>query len=309
MTRRCGRVLALLLALTVTIPATAEPSVRDQVRVELLDRINRDRERHGLRPVELDKVASEIADQYCGAQVETGTRGHFSIDGLAPYMRYSFAGVHDNVLENAASWSARDVVPESVITELAQKSHSEMIAEIPPKNGHRKAILDPYVTHVGIGVSWGGSEVRIVEALLRRHLEWTSARQRAVPGERIRFGARVLNATESIAGVTIHHEPFPYRLSRDRANTIDSYGLPPVWLRLERDRPRSAIVSATGPERNPRYSVDGDRISFDLALSNGRGIYTIVVWLRRAGEERPFAATNLSVIADWPAEQASTSSR
>lgn len=282
--------------------------IEQEVRAGLLDRINRDRERHGLAPVLLDEQSSRIADAYCSVQVETGTRGHFSTDGLSPYMRYSFAGIHDAVLENAAAWTAKEVVPDDLINRLAQKSHSEMIAEIPPADGHRRAILDPHVTHVGIGVSWGGREVRIVEALLRRYLGWESTRQKMTEGESARFVARVLDPrATTVESVSVHYEPFPYRLTRERANMIDTYGLPPELLRYERARPSSPLDAAS---RNramvPAFELRGDLLSFDLVPSSGRGIYTIVVWARRPGDARPFAATNLAVVVDAAGDRVST---
>lgn len=291
--------LSLIVLTTLTPSSSARESVHEQVKLELLDRINRDRERHGLAPVLIDSAASRIADSYCGAQVENGTRGHFTTDGLAPYMRFSFAGIHDAVLENAAAWSARAIVPDALISELAQKSHSAMIAELPPDDGHRKAILDPHATHVGIGLAWGGKEVRLVEVLLRRHLEWRSKRQRAFVGETVRYEARLLDPATVVEDIRVHYEPFPYRLSRERANSIDSYGLPAEWLRLERSRSASPLDAATRRlHSNPAYDLKGDQLSFDLSFSNGRGVYTIVVWVRSPDDSHSFEATNLSVLVD-----------
>ncbi len=298
--------LALLLSLTASRQLMAQP-IRDQVRAELLDRINRDRARHELPLVVLDEQVSQLADAYCGLQVETGTRGHFTIDGFSPYMRYSFEGIHDTVLENAASWSARDPVPVNLISELAQRSHTEMIAEIPPDDGHRRAILDPYATHVGIGVSWGGREVRVIEALLRRYLEWELVRQRLQEGDSFRYEARLLDPMLYVDSVTIHWEPIPYRLTRERANTIDGYSLPGEWLRLERERRASPLDAALRHHPRHTLSVDGDRISFELTPAKGRGIYTVVVWLRSSAHGSPFAATNLSVVVE--AAAASTTVR
>ena len=70
---------------------------RATLRHEVLRLINADRQAHGLRPVALDAEASALADAYCRQQIANGTTGHFTIDGLAPYMRYSFGGGNDGV--------------------------------------------------------------------------------------------------------------------------------------------------------------------------------------------------------------------
>lgn len=297
---RYAAIAGLLIVLAVPSSASVA-GVREQVRSVLLERINGDRARHDLPPVAFDLAASEIADQYCGRQIEEGTRGHFSTDGLPPYMRYSFAGLDGAVLENAAAWSAREVVPEQMVPDLALKSHSEMITEIPPNNGHRRVILDPQATHAGIGVSWGGGEVRIIEVFFRRHLEWQSKTQKVHAGDVRRYQARILDRGSVVEAVTVHHEPFPYRLSRDRANRIDSYALPAEWMRMERERktsPLDAVIRKGAAPRVPGFRVADETVSFDLEFSNGRGIYTIVVWVRLPGESHAIEATNLSVVAE-----------
>lgn len=310
--RRAGFVLAIAFACMSALawsPRVLAAPVRDQVRAELLDRINRDRARHNLPLVALDEHASRVADAYCATQVETGTRGHFTTDGLSPYMRYSFEGIHDTVLENAASWSARDPVPENRISELAQRSHTEMIAEIPPDDGHRRAILDPDATHVGIGVSWGGREVRVIEALLRRHVAWEAVRQKLYGNESFRYRARLLDPSYHVDAVTVHYEPMPYRLTRERANTIDSYSLPGEVLKIERERPSSPLDAALRNHPRQTLTVDRDRLSFELVPSKGRGIYTIVVWLRSPQQSVPFAATNLAVLVEDAAAPATVGTR
>src|SRR5688572_18507930 len=82
---------------------------------DLLVLINKDRAAHGLKPVQLDPHASEVADAYCRRQIKNGTTGHFTIDGQSPYMRYSFAGGNDGLSENAAAWSANYSFAEEVI--------------------------------------------------------------------------------------------------------------------------------------------------------------------------------------------------
>ena len=87
-------------------PGEVHGRTRFTLRQELLRLINRDRKQFGLTPVDLDASVSTLGDQYCRQQIKDGTSGHFGMDGLSPYMRYSFAGGNDGVSENAAAWSA-----------------------------------------------------------------------------------------------------------------------------------------------------------------------------------------------------------
>src|SRR5207247_11091047 len=95
--------LLVALALVITAPLALGGGAADETRFtlrdELLRLINRDRKQFGLSAVQLDPFASVIADNYCNLQIRNGTSGHFTVDGQAPYMRYSFAGGNDVVSE------------------------------------------------------------------------------------------------------------------------------------------------------------------------------------------------------------------
>src|SRR5690348_8589910 len=115
----------ITLALALLATPTAHSDV-DETRATLRDRmvrlINRDREAYGLPPVQLDLASSAVGDTYCERQIRNGTTGHFTIDGLAPYMRYSFAGGNDGVSENAAAWSADYAFNERALYEMLGRS-------------------------------------------------------------------------------------------------------------------------------------------------------------------------------------------
>src|SRR5215472_15733752 len=96
----------VIFAATLAQGEGAVDETRIALRQEFLRLVNRDRTSFGLPPVTLDPFSSSVTDNYCRAQIRNGTTGHFTIDGQAPYMRYSFAGGNDAVSENAAAWSA-----------------------------------------------------------------------------------------------------------------------------------------------------------------------------------------------------------
>ena len=47
-----------------------------------------------------------------------------------------------------------------------------MMDERPPDDGHRQTILNPLLTHVGIGLAQVGGEFRITEEFSRVAFEW-----------------------------------------------------------------------------------------------------------------------------------------
>ena len=149
-------------------------ATRTTLREHVLKLINRDRKIYNLPPVQLDLEASAIGDDYCRRQIQNGTNGHFTTDGLAPYMRYSFAGGNDGLSENAAAWSANYMFSERALYEMSRRSQDAMMAEVPPHDGHKRTILDPHATHVGIGLAWERSEFRLVHEFIRRYVRWTT---------------------------------------------------------------------------------------------------------------------------------------
>lgn len=295
------RFILLAVLAAVVLPLGAEDGTidRDALRTALFERINRDRERHRLPPVRLDLRASRIADEYCFRQIENGTRGHFTSDGLPPYMRYSFSGIFDKVLENAAAWSARQPLPEHLVPRMLETSHNEMLMELPPNDGHRKAILDPWATDVGIGFAWNGVEVRLVQVFFRRGVEWIGPRQKVMAGESGRYRMKLADAL-SVEEITVHYEPAPYRLSRERANQIGGYALPPVWQRWlppMRTAPFDSAIGRAHADGEPRFTRRDNELELDVRFSNGPGIYTIVVWTRPDQNSPAVGMTNLSVVA------------
>src|SRR5579872_6750510 len=124
---------AALLLVSAPLAEGGAPieETRTTLRHEVLRMINDDRRAYGLAPVALDPEASATADVYCRAQIANGTTGHFTIDGLAPYMRYSFAGGNDGVSENAAAWSANYTFSDRAIYGIVRQSEQAMIADKP----------------------------------------------------------------------------------------------------------------------------------------------------------------------------------
>jgi uncharacterized protein YkwD len=144
---------AVLLATPQAQGRPAVQEIRDSLRLVHLQHINRERERHGLPAVRLDSLSSVIADRFCERQLREGTTGHYLTDGRTPYMRYSVAGGGDGLSQNVAAWSANYIFSDAMLPDLMHQSLSAMLAEVPPDDGHRRTVLDPHATHVGIGLA------------------------------------------------------------------------------------------------------------------------------------------------------------
>jgi len=270
--------LAILLASTLAQGEGPIDETRFTLRQEFLRLINSDRKHHGLKPVELDAWTSTLADEYCRAQIRNGTTGHFTTDGQSPYMRYSFAGGNDGVSENAAAWSASYRFSDRALYEMIRRSEEAMMAESAPHDGHRRTILDPFATHVGIGLAWEKGEFRLTQEFVRHYIAWTRRLPRvATINEKITAAGRAERGFVADA-ISVHYEPLPQPMSPITANMIDTYSL---------------------PERRHDYAVNaGSDFSFAVPFTDGPGIYTIVVWVRRPDDKESIPASNVSIRVD-----------
>lgn len=311
------RLMALMVAALIAGAPLAQgegPSdeTRTTLRFEILRQINRDRAALGLGAVVLDGELSALSDVYCRRQIRSGTTGHFTIDGLTPYMRYSFAGVNDGVSENAAAWSASYTFTDRALYDMARRSQEAMMAEKPPHDGHRKTILDPHATHVGIGLAWEKGEFRIVQNFVRRYITWTRPLPRAAgPGEPVSLAAKSI-AGYRIEAISVHHEPIPEEMPPHVANAMSSYRLPDnridylprlrSYIRPRHDGTFNLVREEYRDGRRGDFTVSGDgNFNFTVPLREGPGVYTVVVWVTRKGETTPIGASNVSIRVDKPA--------
>ena len=312
--KRLAVILAVLI-LAGTPLAQGEGPIEETkatLRHEVLRLINRDRQNHGLPPVQLDIEASAAADVYCVRQIRNGTTGHFTTDGEAPYMRYSFAGGNDGVSENAAAWSANYNFSDRAVYEMARRSQSAMMSERPPHDGHRKTILDPYATHVGIGVAWEKGEFRLVQEFIRRYVSWNRPLPRAASINELVTGAgRAMNGYR-IEAITVHHEPLPETMPAKVANAIASYRLPEKrreylprlrsYLHRRDDGTFRLVSEEYQDGRRGDFLVrDDGAFQFTVPFRDGAGVYTVVVWVSKHGQRTPIAASNVSIRVDRPA--------
>ncbi|HYH07630.1 MAG TPA: CAP domain-containing protein [Thermoanaerobaculia bacterium] len=299
--------LAVMIVLLASPLAHSEmEATRTTLREHVLKLINRDRQIYNLPPVELDLDTSVMGDAYCAEQIRTGSSGHYGTDGLSPYMRYSFHGGNDGVSENAAAWSASYSFSERALYEMSRRSQDAMMAEMPPKDGHKKTILDPHATHVGIGMAWNGGEFRLVHEFIRRYVQWTRTLPRqARTTDLPMIAGRPLHGT-TIEAISVHYERMPETMPASVASAIDSYSLPSkrkeYFPRLKQEYKRSPDGTLEITRREYANGHRGDfyvgkqgEFAFAIPFTEGAGLYTVVVWVKRPGFEKPVAASNVSV--------------
>jgi len=256
------------------------------LKLKLVEQINKDRIRHGLKPVEYDSLASKVGDSHCKEMLKNRYSSHWNMKGYKPYHRYSQAGGDDNISENVSFqqhyWSRPGFHID--VYKMMLKSHKDMLNEKPPNDGHRQNILDPYHTHVGIGLAFDRYNVYMTQEFLDRYVEVDTAFPRkAKLGDKITLTGKILNPKHTVSSITIFYEPIPKPMSIKKLKSTYAYGLP---------NKRHDLFPVLKDSR--RYYVGGGRGDIHI-FDDGRfespipffkkleGIYTVVV---RVEDER-----------------------
>lgn len=245
-------------------------------KAELLATINAERAKAGAPPLAYSPRAAKAGDLYCLDAATRGSVGHWDLDGRPPYLRFALAGGVDAHAENFASQSQQPGPLTTPVRELLQAAHARFMAERPPDDGHRRTVLDPQWTHVGVGAALVGGEFRMTEEFVREVLEWVEVPAGPLlAGAFAPFGAK-LPPGWNVGGVEVSYEPAPGPISRAEAARRGAYGYPETVLRL---RPT--------PPVGTRYP-EGDRGAFSVSasgtfrllvpLASGPGSYYVHVY-------------------------------
>jgi uncharacterized protein YkwD len=265
-------------------------------REQLLKQLNAERAAAGLSELKLDELACQVANEHARDMVNGNFLSHWGSDGRKPFHRYGFAGGTAAVQENcSAADDIESVSPPRVLNDL-HDMHESMLNEVPPHDGHRKTILDPFHTHVGFGIALNNRSLRLDELYLARYIQIDAVAKEAKPGSTIHIRGRLLNPSHFVNEIDVFYEPPPK---------------PPdiFWLRV----PRSVSFSDDVVRMRPRtldglIYTDGTRGDFDWdrrgqfranikLFRNEPGIYTILLMVRRLPTDRGFPGAQVCIAA------------
>jgi uncharacterized protein YkwD len=247
-----------------------------EAKARLFERLNRERRAAGAAPVSYDLLGASVGDAFCLDAATSGTSGHWDTAGRPPYLRWALAGGVDYQGENFSSLTRTGgEVEVSEVSRLLLDAHGQMMAERPPDDGHRRTVLDPTWTHVGIGAAVAGGEFRMVEEYSRRVVEWVEVPRAPVPVRARAPFAVKLPPGWALVSLDVAYEPAPRPMSREEIRRRGSYAYPGSSQRLLARTPAHA-----------QYR-DGSRGEVDLVrgvaragipLLSGPGNYYVFVY-------------------------------
>ena len=280
----------------IASPDDLENAIKD-IRANLLQMVNEEREIEKAPPVAIDELAMQVATKHAIDMADGDFASHWGRNGLKPYHRYSFAGGTHATAENISSanntWSLK-------VRDLKQDTaylHVRLYQEKPPNDGHRRTILAPQHTHVGFGIAVEHLRLRVVEMFVARYVEVRPIRRQAKPGAQLSFGGRMLRPDYSLNYVEVFYEPMPIAPELSWLRQSRPYGLPKE-SRVLRPKVKGRYVYSDGAPGIIDVAVDG-RFKTPVRLFKDQpGIYTIVAWIRGPESKNIFPATEVCIRAE-----------
>lgn len=247
--------------------------------------VNRDRATAGLAPVELDEGPPTIAGQaHAEDMAHLGYLGHWGTDGSVPEQRHSDAGGADMVLENALCFTdekLRVLDKQPLIDpQQVERAESMFFDEVPPNDGHRKNILRPGHTRVGIGVAQPvATPTEIPVPCFAQELTDDYGSYAPIP-KHAKLGS-LLHVEGTLApgvrpsGVGVARIPKPAPIPVAEVNKRRSYPVPKPFQ----------MYWGPGFVTPVPVKIDGTKLAIDVPLGEAgqAGLYEISIWAKLPG--------------------------
>ncbi|MBI3406556.1 MAG: hypothetical protein HY046_13975, partial [Acidobacteria bacterium] len=274
----------------------ASPESALEQKKKLVSVINHDRAAARLTPVEYSEELSAAADQQCQEMLREQYASHWNMAGWKPYLRYSQAGISDSTAENLFSLRHSNFPATDDEVWLAMETgHRGFMAERPPADGHRQAVLGPMHQRVGIGLAFDRTGLRMIEVFGTRLAEIAPGPKRARVKAQLRVEGFIPNSEYSLFAISVFYEPLPAAMSRLELQSTGSYSFP-EQEQIERVR-REGRMYVDGTEGIIEINAMG-RFSMPLRLwRNQPGVYTVAVWVSRKGG-KAFIGASRSIIVE-----------
>ena len=242
----------------------------------LFQRINAERSSAGLSSLKYDILAAKVGDEFCSDSAAGGWVGHWDQQGRPPYLRWAAQGGVDYHGQNVGAHTRIGAPIEDSPETLLLDSHASMMAERPPDDAHRRTVLDPIWTHVGIGFALVQGEFRMTEEFSRHVVEWVEIPAHPVPARGTAIFSVKLPRGWSAGAIEIAFEPPPERMSAREIGRRHSYGYPPSIHSYLPLLPMGQRWS-TGDQGDFKVAGNG-QISLTIPIDHGKGNYYVLLF-------------------------------
>ncbi len=190
----------------------------------MLELINKERAKVGVPLVTLgDNIAAQL---HAESSLANCFSGHWGVDGLKPYMRYSLAGGYQTNGENGSGLdycirkSDRYRALGSIETEIR-----EMVDGWMRSPGHRRNILDKWHKKVNIGLAWDKYNMVGYQHFEGDYVEYESLPE--ITSGTLSFSGRTISdlrfSGKEELGLQIYYDPPPHSLTRGQVSRTYCY--------------------------------------------------------------------------------------
>ena len=209
---------------------------------------------------------NDAAQLHAESSLESCGFGHWGIDGLKPYMRYSLQGGYQHNAENVVGMSycytADDGVRKLDMPRIVVRDAFEALMKGPD---HRKNILTPSHRKVNVGLALGTYRYVIVQHFQGDYIEYETlpALENSVLTleGRLRNGATLPNSQS--LGVLVHHDPPPKTLTPGQLSKTSCYSYGTLVAALRRPPGPRAFYPTDSFEHTHRECTDPYKVSAD----------------------------------------------
>lgn len=245
------------------------------LRSYFLQLINRDRAANGLSSVTLGD--NQAAQQHAEEMLEHSYAGHWGLDGLKPYMRYTLAGGVNYEAENTSGVKTAPDPNLRYRTTTPKQEIREAQEGLMASPGHRANILRPWHKKVNLGIACNRTTCAVVQQFEGGYISFGTGPN--VFSGQLRFAGEMSGGFE-LSGVQIWYDQPVQKLSLGQLDTTYCYshGAPVAFLR-EPVPPRSFYNKSSS-----RYSWEACPSPYDAPSDAPRafpGISSRLVGLRQ----------------------------
>jgi uncharacterized protein YkwD len=194
------------------------------LKLKQLAFINYSRKKYRKQSVQLDILASRVANKIAYTAATKDFMGHFNLRGESPYHRYAFAGGVDHITENASSISSNLKLTSGKedILFYMKKAHSAFMAEKAPNDGHKQNCIDSHHNYVGIGIALYKNQFRYYEEFIDRYISFKDFTKEIKVNQQLVIPTKPLNNLHLHIALA-YYEKFPSSMSTYKVNRLTSY--------------------------------------------------------------------------------------
>ncbi len=271
-------------------------------RSAVVAQINTARAAARVPPLAYDPLLERVGDAHCAILIAEGGDGHFSRSGVPPYLRALLAGGNGFHRQNAAMFSSSAPVAPGEVAAVLARIVDSMLAETPPDDGHRRALLDPDVTHIGVGLAVRGGEVRMTHELATEAaVAWTPPPVAVRPRTGLVLAGRLAPPWRPVVAEVLW-EALPRPIPDAELRAIRAYRYPPRRIAFQANKPLWPGPSQPGdaPSGETPFTVDrfgNFTVHWSAGPSEGVEIVVIAASDGRRRELVPVAASVTVVTA------------